>query len=156
MRKKQCEGALEELVKEKKVTLKEYGKAKIFLINQDRFPKVDLELLNGLDITIAGKKEEFTQHSEETKELEKKFKEATSSHTNEDLASMIEKLVLQNETMSIKVNGFKSGGIELLSKEQINESLEEQKYYAQTWKKVKRECKEMMEVITEPANMNTK
>jgi hypothetical protein len=33
MRKKQCETAFEELVKAKVVTLKEYGKAKVFLIN---------------------------------------------------------------------------------------------------------------------------
>jgi hypothetical protein len=33
MRKKQCEAALDQLVQEKTVTLKEYGKAKIFLIN---------------------------------------------------------------------------------------------------------------------------
>ena len=49
MRKKQAEDALDELVAAKTVTLKEYGKAKIFLINQDRFPKVDTELLANLD-----------------------------------------------------------------------------------------------------------
>lgn len=49
MRKKQCEAALEELVAEKTVTLKEYGKAKVFLICQDRFPEVDTTLLDELD-----------------------------------------------------------------------------------------------------------
>ena len=49
MRKKQCEEALVELVAEKAVTLKEYGKAKVFLINQDRFPEVDPTLLDELD-----------------------------------------------------------------------------------------------------------
>ena len=38
MRKKNCEAALDSLVSEKKVTLKEYGKAKVYLISQDRFP----------------------------------------------------------------------------------------------------------------------
>lgn len=33
MRRKQCEAALDQLVAEKTVTLKEYGKAKVFLIN---------------------------------------------------------------------------------------------------------------------------
>jgi hypothetical protein len=33
MRKKQADAALDLLVEEKEVTLKEYGKAKVFLIN---------------------------------------------------------------------------------------------------------------------------
>jgi len=49
MRRKQAEAALDMLVAEKTVTLKEYGKAKVFLVNQDRFPEVDTSLLEQLD-----------------------------------------------------------------------------------------------------------
>jgi hypothetical protein len=49
MRKKQCEEALGQLVEEKVVSLKEYGKAKVYLVNQDRFPEVDNSLLEQLD-----------------------------------------------------------------------------------------------------------
>lgn len=49
MRKRQADEALEELVKEKSITLKEYGKAKVFLINQSRFPEVDTSLLEAMD-----------------------------------------------------------------------------------------------------------
>ena len=46
MRRKQCEEAFELLITEGVISVKEYGKAKVFLINQNRFPDVDLELLN--------------------------------------------------------------------------------------------------------------
>ena len=49
MKKKFLEQSLEQLVKSGKVTLKEYGKAKVFLISQDRFPPVDPKLLDELD-----------------------------------------------------------------------------------------------------------
>jgi hypothetical protein len=52
MRKKQAEDALGQLVDEKIVSLKEYGKAKVFLVNQDRFPEVDSSLLEQLDEQI--------------------------------------------------------------------------------------------------------
>jgi len=59
MRRKQLEEALDELVASKAVTLKEYGKAKIFLINQDRFPAVDNSLLEDLDIQIADRRTQY-------------------------------------------------------------------------------------------------
>ena len=61
MRKKGAEQAFEELVKEKVVTLKEYGKAKVYLINQDRFPVVDNKVLEGLDDEIVKLKEEYAE-----------------------------------------------------------------------------------------------
>lgn len=39
-------------MKEGVVSLKEYGKAKVFLINQDRFPEVDKSQLEALDSEI--------------------------------------------------------------------------------------------------------
>ena len=41
VKKKQVEKITEGLVEEKVLTVKEYGKSKIFMINQDIFPKVD-------------------------------------------------------------------------------------------------------------------
>lgn len=54
MRKKEAELALNQLVAEKTVTLKEFGKAKVFMINQDRFPEVDKAELEALDEQING------------------------------------------------------------------------------------------------------
>lgn len=40
---------MEQLAVEKKITCKEFGKAKVFMINQDWFPEVDTKFLDGLD-----------------------------------------------------------------------------------------------------------
>lgn len=82
MRRKQAEAALDMLVEENAITLKEYGKAKVFLINQDRFPEVDTELLGKLDEQINLRREEFNKLNEEAKELKKILEDSTSSHTN--------------------------------------------------------------------------
>jgi len=82
MRRKQAEAALDLLVEAKTVTLKEYGKAKVFLINQDRFPEVDTSLLEQLDDQINVRREEFNTLSEEAKQLKKQLDDATGSHTN--------------------------------------------------------------------------
>lgn len=70
MRKRQCEEALTELVAEKVVSLKEYGKAKVFLINQDRFPAVDTKLLEELDEQINIRRDELYKLTDTVKELE--------------------------------------------------------------------------------------
>jgi hypothetical protein len=44
---------------------------------------------------------------------------------------------------------FKSGGVELVSEEQLNEVSNEQKYYLDHWKKVKRGCREIIDIISE-------
>ena len=85
MKKKNCEAALDALVSEKKVTLKEYGKAKVFLISQDRFPKVDPKLLEDLDQKITAKREELNSVNEVTKELDKSLKETNQTLTNEQM-----------------------------------------------------------------------
>lgn len=156
MRKKQCEEALTELVAAKTVTLKEYGKAKIYLINQDRFPEVDQSLLLELDEQISTRRDEFNKLSDQLKEIDKKQKDATNTMTNEQLVVMISKLEIENSQLDTKVTAFKTGGIQLVSEDQIEESLQEQIYYAQNWKKIKRQCRDMMDTISESADLNLK
>ena len=76
--------------------------------------------------------------------------------TNQQLIDIITKLEKENTDLDSRVEGFKSGGIELISEEQLNEAAQEGIYYAQNWKKLKRGCKEMMEMISESADMNIK
>jgi hypothetical protein len=65
------------------VSVKEYGKAKIFLINQSRFPTVDNAQLDALDEEINNHREEFNKLAETTKELEKSLKECSGSFSNQ-------------------------------------------------------------------------
>jgi hypothetical protein len=50
---------MEELAEAKILTLKEYGKAKIFLINQDLFDTASEDQLTVLDEQIKVRKDEF-------------------------------------------------------------------------------------------------
>jgi hypothetical protein len=81
------------------VTLKEYGKAKVFLINQDRFPPVDTTLLEKMDEQINVRRQEFNTLTEESKELARMLGDATASQTNEEIMAQIEKLRLDNEIL---------------------------------------------------------
>jgi len=82
MRKKQCEESLDMLLAEKAITLKEYGKAKIYLINQDQFPEVDKKLMDELDEQIEDRRTKYGTVHEAQKELEKKAKDAANTMTN--------------------------------------------------------------------------
>lgn len=85
MRKKPAETALEQLVKAKTVTLKEYGKAKVYLINQDRFPEVDPALLDSLDEQVNQRRAKHNELTDKSKALDRQLKENTSSLTNGQL-----------------------------------------------------------------------
>ena len=83
-----------------------------------------------MDDQINVRREEFNTLNEEAKELKKKLDEATMQHTNAELKAMIEKLMLENEVLEKKVDAFKTGGVELISEEELNNTFKEQKFYA--------------------------
>lgn len=85
MRKKQAEEALEMLVAEKVVTQKDYGKAKVFLVNQDNFPDVDPALLDAMDDQINVRRTEYNALAEVVRGIDKELKECCVSSTNKHL-----------------------------------------------------------------------
>ena len=100
-----------ELVGEGTVALKQYGAAKVWLIDQKRFPEVDPSLLDSMDEQINVRRLEFNDLIEKNKALEKELKEATSSLSNQQLADLVTKLTSENASMSQRVHDFRSGGI---------------------------------------------
>lgn len=109
-----------------------------------------------MDDQINLRREEFNELNDTNKNLKKMLEEATNSYTNDQLRNMIEKLKNENEEMSGKVSAFKSGGIELISEEQLETTYKEQKFYLNSWKKVKRGCREILDVVSEAADLNPK
>jgi len=73
---------MDELAEAKILTLKEYGKAKVYLINQDLFDTASEEQLTILDEQIKVRKDEFNTLTEENKKLATKFKEVSVGETN--------------------------------------------------------------------------
>ena len=54
-----ADSALDELVDDKVISVKDYGKSKVYIINQDRFGEVDEEQLYKMDEDISEKKWEL-------------------------------------------------------------------------------------------------
>jgi hypothetical protein len=72
---------------------------------------------------------------------------------------MIEKIATlksENQSLDKKVQGFKSGGVKLISDEEINATANERLFYAQQWRKHKKECKNIIDIISETSDLNTK
>jgi hypothetical protein len=64
-----CEKVLSDLTNEKVLTCKEFGKAKIYLANQDNFPTVSNDELAKLDAVIKEKKDILSGFLNKLKEL---------------------------------------------------------------------------------------
>lgn len=72
------------------LTCKEYGKAKVYLINQDLFPVTSNEQLTLLDEQAGVRKVEFDGLASGLKELQAKLKAASLGETNEAIEKKIE------------------------------------------------------------------
>lgn len=67
--RKICQQVLDDLTDEKHLVCKEFGKAKIYLANQDKFPETSTDQLAELDASIAEKKSKLDAAKDKLKEL---------------------------------------------------------------------------------------
>lgn len=65
---------LDDLTEEKHLVCKEFGKAKVYMANQDKFPVTSNEMLEELDGQIAAKKKVLDSAKDQLKELTAKLK----------------------------------------------------------------------------------
>ena len=70
VKKPSCQTILDQLTAEGILKCKEYGKAKIYLANQDNFQEVSNEELQKLDVVIKGKKDGLEKLKGELKDLQ--------------------------------------------------------------------------------------
>ena len=68
--RKICQTVLDDLTAESLLVCKEYGKAKIYLANQDKFPETSKEELAQLDAQIAEKKSSLEEAKDKMKALQ--------------------------------------------------------------------------------------
>ena len=59
--KKICETVLQKLTDQAHLVCKEFGKAKVYLANQDKFPETNPKQLEELDETISGKRQKLEE-----------------------------------------------------------------------------------------------
>lgn len=80
---------MDDLTEAQILTCKEYGKAKIYLVNQELFQTTTPDELAVLDEQITERKAKYDELASEVKSLQAKLKEASVGMTNAELASEI-------------------------------------------------------------------
>lgn len=91
IKKAACQKALDNLVDSGELQAKEFGKAKIYLLNQQNIPQVSVEDMDKLKENLNEIKKEHTKLSEEVKEMNTYLKNLNNQLTNEQLTEEIEK-----------------------------------------------------------------
>jgi len=109
--KKICENVLQKLVDENHLSCKEFGKAKVYLANQDKFPTTSQAELDALDAIISTKREQLDGAQNELKGLQAKLKDLTSTMSNEQFLHEIESLKVLNAAAEQALSAYISGGI---------------------------------------------
>ena len=91
IKKPQAQKILDQLTDEGDLQMKEYGKAKIYLINQKNIPKVDPAEMENLKTSLEAKKSEHAELTNEVKALKKKEADLNNQLTNDQLEEEIDK-----------------------------------------------------------------
>ena len=83
---------MDELTTSQILSCKEYGKAKIYLVNQDVFQTTTPDELVELDEQIKERKDKYDLLATEVKSLQSKFKDASGGMTNTEIEAEIASL----------------------------------------------------------------
>ena len=99
IKKGACQKALDSLVEEGQLQIKEFGKAKLYLLNQQNIPQISAKEMDKMKEGMNKVKQEHTKLTEEVKEMALYLKNLTAQLTNDQLDAEIEKyqqLVIKN------------------------------------------------------------
>lgn len=89
--KKNCQKALDILTEEGQLQAKEFGKNKVWLLNQQNIPQVNAQELAALTEKLNSVKKEHDKLADEVKELNAYLKNLQNQLTNEALSDEIAK-----------------------------------------------------------------
>lgn len=152
-----CLKVLEELTnKEKVLTAKEYGKCIIYLANQDKFPATSNSELAKLDDQIKSIKDGLEERKTRLKDAQGQLQRATQGLNNTQLRAELERLKKQNADMGVKLEKYEAGAVKLVSEDDIEKGKKEMVRQCQEWRKRKRACMEIVDMISESADLNKK
>jgi len=136
---------MEEMSKKEKLVEKVYGKAKIYVINQDEFPKIDAENLKNIENENDVKTQELKAAKDRLKEVKSALSKYAKVKSPKELEFNANKLRVANRKLLEQVeaaksiaNGFDSSSIE--------KNISSLKNAAKEWKNRKRACTEMIEM----------
>ena len=147
---------MDELTEANIITLKEYGKAKIYLINQDLFDIASEEQLTVLDEQIKVRKDEYNLLQTQEKELVKQYKEASCGDTNESIEKQISDAEEKIKEIQVSLDPFKLANAKLITQDELDEAGQNLKKSHEEWKRRRNGCMSCAGNYSEMANMSKK
>ena len=147
---------MDELSESKIFSCKEYGKAKVYLINQDLFDTATDDQLLILDEQIKVRKDEYGDLTQRAKDMIPKFKEASLGPTNKQLEADLAQTKKEVEEIESKLNPFKKAGTKLVTQKELNDAESKLKKAREEWKRRRKACEQAAGTFAESANMSKK
>ncbi|CAI2369696.1 unnamed protein product [Moneuplotes crassus] len=147
IRKAQTQKILDALTEENILTCKEYGKAKIYLINQDIFPETTNEDLEKLDKEIDTKKKEFEELDAKLKSLNSDLRKIKIEPTNAELDAELEALTSENLRLEGRLEEY--GDVQEDRSISIDDIEKQEKLFSKEWRVRKKGFMEIIDTISE-------
>lgn len=110
IKKPQLQKTLDKLVEKQKALVKEYGKVKIYLINQKLIPEVNETELEELDTQILELSNELESGKNEVKELQNRMKELKNTLSIEEIDRQLEENRKMWSQLEMEIKEFESAG----------------------------------------------
>ncbi|KAJ8902405.1 hypothetical protein NDN08_006810 [Rhodosorus marinus] len=155
LKKTACERALNVLVENGNVTLKEFGKAKIFLCRQDSIEIPDEQEMMQMDADITEKAEELKQLTSKRQELEKQISALNTAISLSDAISKCDQLNEEIAASRKKLDGMGPESEQVTEEEK--KSVEDQyKKMRKEWTSRKRTAKDILDGISEGSGKKPK
>lgn len=155
IKKASCEKILASLVEKEVVSVKEYGKAKIYLFRQDTIEIPDKKEVEEMDEQLKSKEEEYASITTEVSELEKEVNYLSSQMTVEEARNKKDELESTLQQLNEKLQVL-SAGIQQVDPEERKKLQQNMLYNVSKWKERKRMAKDILDAISENANMRYK
>eukprot|EP01100_Stratorugosa_tubuloviscum_P007904 TRINITY_DN3273_c0_g2_i2.p1 TRINITY_DN3273_c0_g2~~TRINITY_DN3273_c0_g2_i2.p1 ORF type:complete len:254 (+),score=132.97 TRINITY_DN3273_c0_g2_i2:62-823(+) len=147
---------LDSLVQVGTITVKEFGKTKLYWPNQNDLATADSSTLSNFDKQISDLEKEQYDFSEKVKHLSSETKALQNSLTNEQLNEKIEQLTNKNQQLTEKLEDLKEGNIKLITKQEKIAAEKKLATAQAAWRARKRMCREIIDNLTETTNKKYK
>jgi len=151
VKKAQCGKVLDSLVSKRKLQDKDFGKTKIYLINQALLPEVDEAEIQNMDKEIETQRTQVEELNTELKTLNNQLSQLQKALTVEELQKKVEELSLENQNLTQQIQTYKEAGC--VTEEAKNSALEKLKKAEQEEKNRRRICMELINTIADMAEM---
>lgn len=152
--RKICQQVLDDLTDEQHLVCKEFGKAKIYLANQDKFPETSTDQLAGLDAQISEKKSKLDTAKDKLKELQQQLKSVTSQMTNKTYIDNIEQLKMHNKEAEERLQAYRDGGQIMVTEDEVDQVKKDYENYQKHWRVRRRATLEIVDMICESVDQN--